>query len=59
MSQYPGINQNILTNENIKKVADEFHSHLDECKQCRDHPFALCPIGRVLLLKVNHPVSNK
>lgn len=22
-----------------------FHEHLDECQQCRDHPFALCPTG--------------
>lgn len=26
-----------------------FHLHLDECGQCRDHPFALCPIGATLL----------
>lgn len=22
-----------------------FHKHLDECKQCREHPFSLCPVG--------------
>jgi hypothetical protein len=22
-----------------------FHEHLDECRQCREHPFALCPYG--------------
>lgn len=27
-----------------------FHAHLDDCAQCREHPFALCPVGKVLLL---------
>jgi hypothetical protein len=22
-----------------------FHQHLDVCEQCREHPFALCPVG--------------
>lgn len=22
-----------------------FHKHLDECKQCREHPFSLCLVG--------------
>lgn len=22
-----------------------FHQHLDHCKQCREQPFNLCPIG--------------
>lgn len=26
-----------------------FHSHLDECEQCREHPFDLCKIGAILL----------
>lgn len=26
-----------------------FHKHLDQCKQCREHPFALCPEGTRLL----------
>ena len=59
MSQYPGIEQNILRDENLKKVADDFHAHLDECQQCRDNPFKLCCTGHVLLLKVNHPNSNR
>lgn len=29
---------------------DKFHAHLDECEQCRDHPFGLCPSGSALLL---------
>lgn len=28
-----------------------FHDHLDACRQCADHPFALCPIGAELLRK--------
>lgn len=28
---------------------DKFHAHLDECKQCREHPFALCSVGGSLL----------
>ena len=32
-------------------MSDEskFHDHLDECKQCREHPFALCTTGATLL----------
>ena len=33
-------------------VADEnedFHGHLDRCRQCRDHPFGLCVTGERLL----------
>ena len=28
---------------------DKFHNHLDECRQCRDNPFALCAKGHELL----------
>jgi hypothetical protein len=28
---------------------DIFHAHLDECAQCREHPFDLCSAGAVLL----------
>jgi len=28
----------------------DFHKHLDQCEQCREHPFNLCPIGNKLLL---------
>jgi hypothetical protein len=31
-------------------TADGFHAHLDVCGQCRDNPFALCPIGYELLI---------
>ena len=30
----------------------DFHKHLDECIQCREHPFDLCPIGIKLLKAV-------
>lgn len=26
-----------------------FHSHLDQCAQCREHPMGLCPVGAELL----------
>ncbi len=29
--------------------ADVFHAHLDECKQCSDRPFDLCPVGAILI----------
>jgi hypothetical protein len=28
---------------------DDFHTHLDVCTQCREHPFDLCPRGVPLL----------
>lgn len=37
---------------------DIFHSHLDHCTQCRDHPTDLCPIGKVALSDaVGEPMS--
>jgi hypothetical protein len=27
----------------------DFHTHLDACAQCADHPFALCAAGAALL----------
>lgn len=29
---------------------DEFHAHLDVCRQCAKHPFDLCSAGLVLLI---------
>jgi hypothetical protein len=26
-------------------MINKFHDHLDICKQCREHPFDLCPVG--------------
>ena len=34
----------------LTESMDRFHAHLDECKQCRDRPFGLCPSGQTLLL---------
>lgn len=31
---------------------DSFHAHLDECRQCRENCFSLCPVGDSLLVKV-------
>jgi 8-oxo-dGTP pyrophosphatase MutT (NUDIX family) len=28
---------------------EQFHAHLDVCRQCREHPFALCSTGGRLL----------
>lgn len=33
----------------LLKQMDVFHAHLDECLQCKNHPFALCPKGEALL----------
>src|ERR1041385_1009613 len=27
----------------------DFHAHLDQCAQCRNHPMALCSVGANLL----------
>lgn len=29
---------------------EPFHAHLDECSQCMNHPFDLCPAGAALML---------
>lgn len=28
---------------------DKFHRHLDVCKRCRENPFAMCPVGDLLI----------
>jgi hypothetical protein len=40
----------MMTTPNGKLSATLFTNHLDDCEQCRDHPFALCPVGHRLLL---------
>lgn len=35
----------------FKKASDQFHAHLDSCKQCREHPLELCKVGAELLKK--------
>lgn len=34
----------------MSEAADKFHKHLDECRQCREHPFGLCQVGHGLLM---------
>jgi hypothetical protein len=31
------------------RQADAFHNHLDNCKQCRNNPFNMCPAGDALI----------
>jgi len=33
----------------VDEAIGSFHSHLDICDQCRNHPFDLCPTGASLL----------
>lgn len=33
----------------LTEQMERFHAHLDECDQCRNHPFALCAKGGPLL----------
>jgi hypothetical protein len=35
-----------------RSVVDLFHDHLDECEQCREHPFDLCPEGQKRMANV-------
>jgi hypothetical protein len=28
---------------------NKFHTHLDECEQCRENPFELCAVGHSLI----------
>jgi hypothetical protein len=36
-----------------------FHDHLDVCKQCREHPFALCPVGAAALEQATQDLAAK
>ena len=48
-------------NEAQKKAEAEiekFHAHLDVCKQCRDHPFDLCPVGAPLLMAAGNAAAQ-
>tara|TARA_Y100000310_G_scaffold218778_1_gene220076 strand:- start:536 stop:991 length:456 start_codon:yes stop_codon:yes gene_type:complete len=50
----------LITFEMARRV---FHGHLDECQQCRDHPFDLCQIGqmgmRLCELSIPNPIVLK
>lgn len=43
----------------ISEIIDDFHSHLDICYQCRNHPMQLCPTGAILLQRAGNPNVNK
>lgn len=32
--------------------ADEYHEHLEICRQCAERPFDLCMVGQMLLIGV-------
>lgn len=34
----------------IQPRQDQFHGHLDACRQCRENPMELCPAGALLLV---------
>lgn len=38
-----------MATESKSPKRDAFHRHLDECAQCREHPFRLCDVGAPLL----------
>jgi hypothetical protein len=41
----------MMHNEPEFPKLDEFHKHLDECKQCEENPFEKCAVGQVLIKK--------
>lgn len=43
----------------MNKPEDKFHKHLDQCEQCRNHPFALCPEGANLLREAAEGVGKE
>lgn len=38
---------------------DDFHKHLDNCKQCREQPFNLCSIGHTLIHKAHDAITTE
>lgn len=39
-----------MTKETLNEpLTGPFHQHLDKCKWCADHPFDLCPMGRITI----------
>lgn len=42
-----------------KTAAQEYHEHLDKCRQCHDHPFEPCPEGERLLARVAQDVDRR
>lgn len=44
----------------VQPVVSRFHSHLDECQQCRKNPFGLCLKGEKLLTDcVSEPMPRE
>ena len=43
-----------------KPAMKDFYRHLDECRQCREHPFNLCGVGSLLMQLAirNSPVES-
>ena len=39
-------------------IVDNYHKHLDECEQCRNHPFNNCPKGTRLLSETINGISE-
>jgi len=52
-----------MENKEVQARIDKFHSHLDACGQCRNHPFDLCAVGATLLKEAAtghaHYLKNK
>jgi hypothetical protein len=40
----------LVTMKPLTARPDQFHDHLDGCRQCADQPFNLCPVGMKLLV---------
>ena len=38
-----------MNTESDAERVDKFLKHLDECAQCKNHPFELCWLGALLL----------
>lgn len=38
-----------MADEKFQTASEQFHAHLEACKQCEDHPFQLCQVGERLL----------
>lgn len=45
--------------EEMNNKSELFHRHLDECQQCREHPFALCQAGERLLLSMQEQTVER
>ena len=43
----------------MNEPEDKFQRHLDQCEQCRNHPFALCPKGANLLREAADGVGKE